>query len=62
MYNINNDIGGGESRDILERLVGDMLNRCIESGMVRKDEMIIILEDMIQSIERGTLRTVLEYA
>jgi hypothetical protein len=39
-----------------------MIERSVESGIVSKKEMVIILEDLIQSLERGTLRTVLEFA
>ena len=51
-----------ENRDVLEQLVCHMIKRSMDSGMVSKQEMIIILEDMIQCVERGTLETVLEYA
>jgi hypothetical protein len=39
-----------------------MIERSVESGIVSKKEMVIILEDLIQSLERGTLSTVLEFA
>jgi hypothetical protein len=51
---------GGENTDVLQQVLGHMVRRCIESGMVRREEMVNMLEDMIQSIERGTLQTVLE--
>ena len=50
-----------DNRDVLEQLVCYMIKRSMDSGMVSKQEMIIILEDMIQCVERGTLETVLEY-
>ncbi|HEY7506475.1 MAG TPA: hypothetical protein VH621_02615 [Nitrososphaera sp.] len=53
---------GGDNRDVLEHLMGHMIERSVESGIVSKKEMVIILEDLIQSLERGTLRTVLEFA
>jgi len=50
-----------DNRDVLEQLVCYMIKRSMDSGMGSKQEMIIILEDMIQCVERGTLETVLEY-
>ena len=57
-----NNYAGGDNRDVLEHLMGHMIERSVESGIVSKKEMVIILEDLIQSLERGTLRTALEYA
>jgi hypothetical protein len=42
--------------------MGHMIDRSVESGIVSKKEMVNILEDLIQSLERGTLRAVLEFA
>ncbi|HEY7734622.1 MAG TPA: hypothetical protein VIB07_07505 [Nitrososphaera sp.] len=53
---------GGDNRDVLEHLMGHMIDRSVESGIVSKKEMVNILEDLIQSLERGTLRAVLEFA
>jgi hypothetical protein len=47
-------------RDMIEQVVGHMIQKSVETGIVRKDEMVVILEDMIQSLERGTLAVVLE--
>jgi hypothetical protein len=52
----------GDNRDVLEHLMGHMIDRSVESGIVSKKEMVNILEDLIQSLERGTLRAVLEFA
>lgn len=49
-------------REIVEQVVGHMVRKSVDSGIVRKDEMVVILEDMIQSLERGTLAIVLENA
>ena len=49
-------------REIVEQVVGHMVRKSVDSGIVRKDEMVAILEDMIQSLERGTLAIVLENA
>ena len=49
-------------REIVEQVVGHMVGKSVDSGIVRKDEMVVILEDMIQSLERGTLAVVLENA
>lgn len=50
------------NRDMVEQLVGHMIQRSIETGMVKKSEMVVMLEDMIQSVERGTLAAALENA
>lgn len=50
------------NRDILEQIVGHMVQKSVESGIVRRAEMVLILEDMIQSLERGTLAVALENA
>ena len=50
------------NRDMVEQVVGHMIQKSIETGMVRKDEMIVMLEDMIQSVERGTLAVALDNA
>ena len=47
-------------RDIVEQVVGHMVQKSVGSGIVRRAEMILILEDMIQSLERGTLAVALE--
>ena len=47
---------------MVEQVVGHMIQKSIETGMVRKDEMIVMLEDMIQSVERGTLAVALDNA
>ena len=49
-------------RDMVEQLVGHMVQKSVETGIVRKNEMVLILEDMIQSLERGTLAVALENA
>ncbi|MCI0561944.1 MAG: hypothetical protein MN733_25945 [Nitrososphaera sp.] len=50
-----------ESRDVLEQVMGHMIRKSIESGIVKKGEMVVILEDLIQSLERGTLQAALEF-
>jgi hypothetical protein len=39
-----------------------MIQKSIETGIVKKGEMIAILEDMIQCVERNTLAVALEQA
>jgi hypothetical protein len=48
------------NRDTVEQVVGHMVQKSVESGIVRRAEMVLILEDMIQSLERGTLAVALE--
>jgi hypothetical protein len=50
------------NRDIVEQVVGHMVQKSVESGIIRRDEMVLILEDMIQSLERGILAVMLENA
>lgn len=50
------------NRDIVEQVVGQMIQKSVETGMIAKYEMVLILEDMIQSLERGTLALALENA
>jgi hypothetical protein len=50
------------NRDTLEQLVGQMIQKSIETGIVKKGEMIAMLEDMIQCVERNTLAVALEQA
>lgn len=50
------------NRDMVEQVVGHMVQKSVETGIVRKEEMVLILEDMIQSLERGTLAVALENA
>jgi hypothetical protein len=47
---------------MVEQVVGHMVQKSVETGIIRKDEMVLILEDMIQSLERGTLAIALENA
>ena len=50
------------NREMVEQVVGHMIQRSVETGIIGKYEMVVILEDMIQSLERGTLAVVLENA
>jgi hypothetical protein len=50
------------NRDMVEQVVGHMVQKSVESGIIRRNEMVLILEDMIQSLERGTLAVMLENA
>ena len=56
------NIDYSSSRDMVEKVVGHMIQKSIETGMVRRGEIVLMLEDMIQSIERGTLAVSLENA
>jgi hypothetical protein len=47
---------------MVEQVVGHMVQKSVETGIVRKDEMVLMLEDMIQSLERGTLAVALANA
>jgi hypothetical protein len=58
---VNNYIGIREQTDAFKDLVGCIINRSMESGVMEKKDIIIILEDIIQHVERGSLKTILEY-
>lgn len=45
---------------LFEQVVGDMVDKCVQSGLLSKQQMVVILEDMIQQVERGTLSTALD--
>ena len=45
-----------ERGEALEKALLFMINGCIESGMVRRDEIVNRLENIIQYIERGNLK------
>ena len=49
-------------RETVEQVFGHMIQRSIETGLMEKGEMIVMLEDMIQSVERGTLSVALDNA
>jgi hypothetical protein len=51
-----------DNRDMVEQVVGHMVQKSVEAGIVRRDEMVLILEDIIQSLQRGTLAVMLENA
>ena len=50
------------NREMVQQVVGHMIQRSVETGIIGKYEMVVILEDMIQSLERGTLAVALENA
>lgn len=50
------------NRDMVEQVVGHMIQKSVETGIIGKYEMVVILEDMIHSLERGTLAVALENA
>ena len=45
---------------LFEQVVGQMINQCITTGTINKNQVLVVLEDMIQLVERGTLSSALE--
>jgi len=45
---------------LFEQVVGQMINQCITTGTINKNQLVVVLEDMIQLVERGTLSSALE--
>ena len=47
---------------LFEQVMGEMISQCIASGTMNKQDVVVVLEDMIQLVERGTLASALESA
>jgi len=45
---------------LFEQVMGQMVDRCITTRAIGKHQIVVVLEDMIQMIERGTLGNTLE--
>jgi hypothetical protein len=45
---------------LFEQVMGQMIDRCIAVGTMSKHQVVTVLEDMIQMIERGTLGSALD--
>ena len=45
---------------LFEQVMGQMVDRCITTGAIGKHQIVVVLEEMIQMIERGTLGDTLE--
>jgi hypothetical protein len=45
---------------LLEQVLGQMVDRCIQSRVISKQQVVVLLEDLIQHVERGTLASVLD--
>jgi hypothetical protein len=45
---------------LFEQVMGQMVDRCISSGAIDKQQVVVVMEEMIQMIERGTLGSTLE--
>ena len=45
---------------LFEQVVGQMVDHCIATGTMNKNQVVVVSEDMIQLVERGTLSTTLE--
>ena len=45
---------------LFEQVMGQMVDRCITTGAIGKHQIVVVLEEMIQMIERGSLGDTLE--
>jgi hypothetical protein len=45
---------------LMEQVLGQMVERCIQSGVISKQQVVVLLEELIQHVERGTLASVLD--
>lgn len=45
---------------LFEQVMGQMVEQCIHTGLMSKQEIVVILEDMIQQVERNTLGSTLD--
>ncbi len=61
MNNITEPIAMGGHAGAFEEVLGLMINRSIQTGIMEKKDVVVLLEDMIQQVERGTLDTILNY-
>lgn len=44
---------------LFEQVVGQIIEQSIQTGLLGKDQVVGLLEDMIQQVERGTLTNTL---
>jgi hypothetical protein len=45
---------------LLEQVMAQMVEQCIQTGIMSKQHVVNILEDMIQQVERRTLSSTLD--
>jgi uncharacterized lipoprotein YajG len=53
------NIEDNNSAVLFEQVFGQMIEQGIQTGMITKQQIVVLLEDMIQSVERGTLSSTL---
>jgi hypothetical protein len=51
------DLEGDNLGHLFEQVLAQIVGRCIQSGSIDKHQMVVLLEDMIQQVERGTLNS-----
>lgn len=47
---------------LFEQVMTQMADRCIQTGLMTKNEAVLVLEDLIQQIERDTLTSAIHTA
>jgi len=45
---------------LFEQVVGQIIEQSIQTGLLSKSQVVGLLEDMIQQVERGTLTSTLD--
>ena len=45
---------------LFEQVIGQMIDHCITNGTMDKQQVVVVLEDMVQMVERGTLGSALQ--
>ena len=45
---------------LFEQVVGQIIEQSIQTGLLSKPQVVGLLEDMIQQVERGTLTSTLD--
>ncbi|MFY3741540.1 MAG: hypothetical protein HMLIMOIP_001997 [Candidatus Nitrosomirales archaeon] len=45
---------------LFEQVMGQMVEQCMQTGIMTKQQIVNIMEDMIQQVERGTLSSTLD--
>ena len=54
--NIEND----NTALLFDQVMAQMVERCIRTGLMSRQQVVNLLEDMIQQVERGTLSSKLD--
>jgi hypothetical protein len=45
---------------LFEQVMGQMVEQCIQAGIMNRQQIVNIMEELIQQVERGTLSSTLD--